>query len=165
MKLIIRANSNCEETNFGCSYAYIDLDLATLQLIQRRFEMIDRLNKEDNSIDRISFVDYGPVWFDPYEDDSERGEALQDKIEALESNADVWLDQDIARSNDFSAEDFENCAARTEADRMKLTERFIWWSCSPKHTNWTAETTLIERQQIYEWLRTLEYNEVQHVGA
>jgi hypothetical protein len=147
MKYLFQADINCEETSFSCDYALIDLSIETLQQIQRRFDLFDRLNTEDSSLERLTFVDFSPVWFNPYEldDDCETSERVEAFIGVKGYGE--------CESLPVSSDDLEKCSARTEADRMEISGHYVWWSCAPKHTNFEASTSLVAREDIAEMLR------------
>jgi hypothetical protein len=133
MKLLFNTYTSNEFAD-GCAYAFLDLTPELAALILQRAQHFEDLHGKDASIANIEYYDCSPVFLDslPPRDDGD----------PMEMSSEEWEETRLA------LEDLGNHAARTECDRMVITNLEVYWTCHPKHCDWFAETHSISYEDV-----------------
>ena len=136
MKLIFntyRSNEHAE----GCYYAIVDVTLALRQSILDRVALFESLREKDNSLTTMEYWSAAAEFLDGIPEDAEP-------------------DYETEWSPFLADDDLTDYLARTECDRMVITNGEVYWEAIPKHCDWRVETRPISVKD----LQALELEEV-----
>jgi hypothetical protein len=118
----------------GCGYGFLDLTPELSALILKRAQHFKELRASDASVAEIDYHDCSCVFLDslPPGDDGD----------PVELTSEEWEETALA------VDDLEVYAARTECNRMVITDQEVYWTCHPKHCDWFAETRAISYEDV-----------------
>lgn len=134
MKLIIKTGSTNEHSD-GCEYALVDLTPELITTINTRKATFDAMKASDDRLSEIVFHSYDAVYFDSL--DEEEHEELMETLWAIDSF--------IPAPDGLTIEQ-----ARTECDRMVLTDYGVHFRCFPKYCDWMVTTYELDYATIAE---------------
>jgi hypothetical protein len=118
----------------GCASAFLELTPELAALILKRAQHFKELHARDACVAEIDYYDCSCVFLDslPPGDDGD----------PMDMTSEEWEETALA------VEDLESHAARTECDRMVITNLEVYWTCHPKHCDWFAETRSISYEDV-----------------
>lgn len=138
MKILFTCFANNEHFD-GCQHAVVELsDEAKKEILARR-ELFQMCKSKDSSLWSLVFWDSVCQYFDY--DEWDPLEALtEEQVKLFETNEYVVLPDDF--------EIPEDDAARTECDRMVITDDSVYWKCIAKHTDVYVETRNLPYEEL-----------------
>ena len=149
MKVVLQCWSSHDDT-CGCDYAIVELTPTLARLILDRIERVRRLEREDPGVTDARWWDPYAVYFSPWdnppgpddpEPDAEETERMERSLADLDNGSEV-----VEAPDEFAVG--KRMQARTECDRMVVSDDGVSFSCIAKHTDVRISTATIPEEVL-----------------